>query len=89
MAFVLGEHESVFELKPIGVNYTCELCGQGIMEAVTDEAITIELFDNGSPQMRLRSHKCNSCGGVMQLPKTYPYIAWLTKDEYDQAIVNQ
>lgn len=83
MSLVKKEHEEYFELKPIGVRYICEFCGKGEMEADPNESVVIPLV-TGAPIMR--THICNKCGKSMQLPKTYPYIEWVTAAEYDEFV---
>lgn len=65
------EHEELFEIKPIGVRYICELCGKGEMIAMSEDPI--RLMGEG---IMMRKHQCTNCKGIMQLPKTYPYIEW-------------
>ena len=84
MAFVPSEHERVFELIPIGVNYVCEFCHEGNMIVDTNETLIVELTD--PPRMALRTHICDKCQNTMKLPKTYPYVEWLTKAEYAEMI---
>ncbi len=79
MSFVPNEHETLSELKPIVVNYKCELCNEGNM--VTDSRKPVKLTIPG-----LITHVCNNCNGVMKLPKMYPYLEWVTKDEYENFI---
>ena len=38
--------------------------------------------------MALRTHICDKCHNIMKLPKTYPYIEWVTKDEYTEMVKN-
>lgn len=87
MGFIPNEHEMLFELRPIGVSYRCELCERGEMEVDTNEALTI-CWDGeaGAHKMPMRTHICNNCHGTMKLPKTYPYIEWVTTEEYTRFI---
>lgn len=80
MGFVPNDHETLFKLIPVGVNYQCELCNRGNMIADKNEPVMIELTN--PPTMGLRTHICDKCGGVMKLPKTYPYVEWVSVDEY-------
>lgn len=86
MAFVPNEHERMFELIPVGVNYVCEFCHEGNMMVDVNETLVIEYTDK--PTMALRTHICDKCHKTMKLPKTYPYIEWVTKDEYTEMVKN-
>lgn len=70
------EYEELFEIKPIGVRYRCELCGEGEMIAMNEDPV--RLMGDG---MMMRKHQCTKCKGIMQLPKTYPYIEWIPVEE--------
>lgn len=81
MSFIPNEHEILSELKPVVVNYKCELCNEGNMVAYSCEPIKINIRS-------LITHVCNNCHGEMKLPKMYPYLEWVTKDEYENFINN-
>lgn len=66
-----AKNEQLFEVHPIGVRYTCELCGEGEMRATTADPVSP--IGGGAP---LYAHMCTKCNGTMLLPKTYPYIEW-------------
>lgn len=83
MSINLTEHEEMFELKPIGIRYRCEFCNDGEMIASNSETLIVEY--GGGPYMR--THTCNKCGKSMKLPKTYPYIEWVTPEEYDSLMI--
>lgn len=85
MSFVPNKHERVFELIPIGVNYVCEFCHEGNMIIDSTEVLVVELSDGG-PHMQLRTHICDKCGKTLKLPKTYPYVEWVSKAEYADMI---
>jgi hypothetical protein len=68
--------EAIFELKPIGVKRICEHCGKGEMKAVFDEPQQWP-----APAPNLIKHVCTECGGVLRLPKMYPYIEWVNVEE--------
>ena len=67
------EHEQTFNIKPIGVKYICEHCGEG--EMVRDSNEPLRLADPP-----LIPHVCNKCGGKLLLPKQYPYIEWIPEE---------
>ena len=77
----LNEHERIVELKPIGIKYICESCNEGEMIVDNREPIVVPF---GGRIDYLRPHVCNKCGMKMQLPKSYPYIEWITEDEYKE-----
>ena len=81
MSFVPNEHETLSELKPVVINYKCEICNKGNMRVDSQKATNITIPG-------LITHICNSCKGVMKLPKMYPYLEWVTKDEYKSFIDN-
>lgn len=68
-------NEAVFNIRPIGVKYICEHCGEGEMRAVPEDDGAIVW--QGTPRSRLIRHRCNKCKGELRLPKTYPYIEWI------------
>lgn len=77
----LNSHEVIEEAKPVAIKYICEHCNNGEMIAVTNEVLIVPLEKSGPPMVK---HRCNKCGGELMLPKTYPYIEWLTKDKYPE-----
>ena len=82
MAITLKEHEEAFELKPVGIRYTCEFCNEGEMIYDSNNPFSLQEFGH----TRMISHKCNKCGKDMKLPKTYPYIEWVTAEEYEKLL---
>jgi len=58
--------EQTFEVKPIGLKYLCDECGQ---EMSCEGSMVIE---NDQPFF---PHKCN-CGNVIKLTKKYPTIEY-------------
>ena len=78
----LGKHERVVKLKPVGISYICEICHEGEMIVDNREPIIVPLGGLGNAPMR--SHYCNKCGAQMKLPKSYPYVEWLTEEEYEE-----
>ena len=66
------EYEATFSIKPIGVKRICEHCSEGEMVRDHDEPIRMT-----NPP--LFPHKCKRCGGTLLLPKTYPYIEWVSE----------
>lgn len=80
MSIKKNDHEQLFKLMPVGVRYICEFCGEGEMETDPNSVMVVPLPTTGMPMMR--THKCNKCGKTMQLPKTYPYIEWISAQEY-------
>jgi hypothetical protein len=75
----MNSHEEMFNLHPVGVRYICEFCNDGEMQ-VSEEEVNTALL--GSTPL-LISHKCNKCGKTMQLPRSYPYVKFMTDDEYN------
>lgn len=75
----LKPHEETFEVKPVGIRYRCELCDEGEMILNETEPVVVEM--SYPPKSPLRRHVCNKCGGVLMLPKAYPYIEWVPVEE--------
>lgn len=82
MAITLKEHEEAFELKPVGIRYICEFCNEGEMIYDSSENVVIVPLNRST----MIPHKCNKCGKDMKLPKTYPYIEWVTAEEYESIL---
>ena len=80
MSYVPRKNEVTFEVKPIGVAYTCEFCHKGEMEADTSRLIVVDAA-NG---LQMIKHFCNSCGAQMDLPRVYPYIEWEKVDKEEK-----
>jgi predicted RNA-binding Zn-ribbon protein involved in translation (DUF1610 family) len=57
--------EREYEVTPIGVDYTCDKCGAGVMEN-TGQA----LLSNPPKYV----HRCNSCGHEDSFPVVYPAV---------------
>lgn len=72
----LNEHERAFPIKPVGIKYICEFCGEGEMK-VSEDTRTFILTSN--PPMI--THVCTKCGKEMLLPKSYPYVEWIPEEE--------
>jgi len=68
------QNEVLFNIVPIGVKYTCELCGKGEMKIDPSQL----LLTSNPP---LIPHTCTECKGIMHLPKQYPYIEWCPQEE--------
>ena len=83
MALILHDHEEAFKVYPVGIRYKCEQCGKGEMIATQSDPM---VFDSISNLSHLRKHKCTECGLELLLPKTYPYIEWLSELEYNNFI---
>lgn len=77
--FQPSEHERTFPIKPIGVKYICEFCGEGEMK-VSEDAHTFVLTSNPP----LIKHVCTKCGKEMLLPKSYPYVEWVAEEEGEE-----
>ena len=75
----LLKNEEAFKIHPVGVRYKCEFCNVGEMIYVNEP---VQLMLDTNPP--LKKHKCNKCGGEMQLPKIYPYIEWVPDEEYNE-----
>ena len=67
----LSKNEKLFNVRPVGIRYICELCGKGEMKV--DTSPDAQILMSNPP---LIPHVCTSCGGKMSLPKQYPYIEW-------------
>lgn len=72
--FTPREHERVFSIKPVGVKYICEFCGEGEMKHIPSSEVKLNIPP-------LFNHKCTNCGKIMMLPKMYPYIEWIPAEE--------
>lgn len=75
----LKDHEEMFDVKPVGVRYRCELCEKGEMVVDHQEGEMIKLAVDVKPM--LIRHQCTKCKGTMMLPKSYPYIEWIPIDQ--------
>ncbi|MDE7346540.1 MAG: hypothetical protein K2N48_07355 [Muribaculaceae bacterium] len=71
-------HEKTFQMQPIGVAYTCEICNEGEMIDAGDPR---QMLMSNPPKMGLIRHICNKCGAEMKLPQSYPRIEWTRVDE--------
>lgn len=81
----LSDHEERFNIRPVGIKYRCEFCGEGEMK-VSDDARTFILTSN-PPMIK---HICTKCGKDMLLPKSYPYIEWIpVEDSGEEAVINE
>ena len=67
-----NEFEELFDVKPIGVKYRCEYCGEGEQIYQSTRETVESLL-----QTDMYQHKCDKCGMVLMLPKVYPYIEWI------------
>lgn len=76
----LNKQERAFNLHPVGIKYICENCNEG--EMIIDKDNPIILTSNPP----LIPHKCNKCGCEMRLMKTYPYVEWMTDEEYEKYV---
>lgn len=78
----LNENERAFPVKPMGIKYICEFCGEGEQICTNKTPIVLEAGTMKLPNMR--EHKCNKCGKTMYLKKAYPYVEYLRiKDDHD------
>ena len=68
-------NEQTFSIRPIGVKYICEYCGEGEMKFINDDFFAIMSSTDSNPSMR--KHRCDKCNGELFLPKVYPYIEWI------------
>lgn len=59
--------EKRFEVKPYGVEYTCDSCEEGEMLP------TGKAFWSDPPKFE---HKCNKCGNTLSLLEKYPVIRY-------------
>lgn len=75
MDLILKPQERKFDVKPVGIKYICEICNKGEMKVNISSSEPM-LMTNPP----LIPHKCTECGGVMHLPKQYPYIEWVFDD---------
>jgi predicted RNA-binding Zn-ribbon protein involved in translation (DUF1610 family) len=63
--------ERRFEVRPYGVDYICDKCGNGLMMGI-EVAGGIALLSS-RPKFR---HVCSSCGHEDFLSHRYPTIRW-------------
>lgn len=75
----ISEHERVFELVPIGIKYICEFCNKGEQRMSPDNSFNPS---DGKPLML--KHVCSECGKEMMLPKPYPFVEWIPKEELNE-----
>ena len=75
----INENEIRIDLKPVGVRYRCELCGEGTQNAIVSNGQPVTEMEAGMSSP-LFVHKCTKCGGEMKLPKIYPFIDWVEKE---------
>lgn len=73
-------NEKTFQIKPLGVKYICEHCHEGEMISVNDNI----MLTSNPP---LFAHKCNKCGGELQLPRRYPYIEWIPQEDEEKELI--
>lgn len=73
--FDLKNNEKTFNVRPVGVKYICEFCKEGEMVQDKDNKEVLMSYPSQFP------HKCNKCNKTMYLPKPYPYIEWVTKND--------
>lgn len=78
----LNEYERTFALKPVGVKYICEFCGEGEQKVVANP-YTVETSVMGTT-LPMIGHICTKCGKEMLLPRIYPYIEWVREDEEEK-----
>lgn len=72
----LNNNEQAFRIHPVGIKYICEFCHKG--EMVYDPKEKYLTPD------ALKKHVCDKCGGVLMLPRMYPYIEWVPDDEFNE-----
>jgi hypothetical protein len=70
-------NEEMFEIKPIGIRYRCEICKVGEMKVDTKNP---DVDNNFNPP--LIKHVCISCDNILYIHKQYPYIEWVRADEF-------
>lgn len=77
----LKPQERPVKLFPVGVRYICEFCNEGEMKFDRSQPVGIP-----EPGMMptMFPHVCEKCGKAMLLPKMYPYVDWVKKEEYDR-----
>ena len=56
-----------FTVRTIGIEYICDICNNGTMEQM---GIMLPV---DPPKWK---HKCNNCGGEMDLYEKYPTVRW-------------
>lgn len=71
--YICKPHEKKFEAHPVIVTYTCEFCNEGEMKAFQKTVKAEDIHMEGPIMI---AHKCEKCGKIMQLPKSYPRIEW-------------
>lgn len=64
--------EREFEVRPIGVEYVCDVCNEGVMQPngkmITEGDIN---SDGWGPKW---PYKCPLCGNVANLDVSYPFV---------------
>lgn len=61
--------ETVKPLLPVQINYTCDVCGDGLMVVVPKQGLSIV----GSATHEI-PHECNQCQHMQSFAVSYPYI---------------
>lgn len=74
------EREVMFPLHPVGVKYVCDFCNEGEMQISEDPNDSIVTLGT-RPMFK---HKCTKCGNTLQLPRSYPYVKFMTDEEYNK-----
>ncbi len=59
--------ERTYEVKVVGIDYICDNCNTGVMEA-TGKMLMVD-----PPQWE---HKCNHCSATRNFPQKYPAIGY-------------
>ncbi len=60
--------EQTFEIKPVGVKYICDKCGNGEMTNLDGHMLMVY-----PPQYK---HMCSFCGAEKHLEKKYPTVEY-------------
>lgn len=61
--------EQTYELKPVGVRYVCDKCGEGEMQR---NGIVLTAY----PPRYM--HACSKCGHRQAFTEVYPSIRWVS-----------
>lgn len=77
----IKSYEVESELHPVCVACRCPNCNNGEMEAIPQDT-AMALLGLQAAHSNMVPHKCKSCGIVLQLPRQYPYVKFLTDAEY-------
>lgn len=65
------------EVIPVKTDYACDLCGEGRMRPTNK---TWKVQTSNTP---IYPHACSKCKHKANFPVNYPYMRFLTEDEFE------